>query len=64
MRMGPTGFLRAFDKTNGDLVWERTVRSRPLSTPMTYMHQGKQYVVIGVGGMEQKSELIAFALPD
>ena len=25
MRMGPTGYLRAFDKTNGDLVWEQTI---------------------------------------
>ena len=31
------GFLRAWDKTNGNLVWERTIGSRPLSTPMTYM---------------------------
>ena len=64
MRMGPTGWLRAWDKTNGDLIWEQMIASRPISTPMTYMHQGKQYIVVGVGGMEQKSQLIAFALPD
>ena len=64
MRMGPTGFLRAWDKTNGELIWEQTISTRPISTPMTYMHEGKQYVVIGVGGMDQKSELVAFALPD
>ena len=61
MRMGPTGFLWAWDKTNGDLLWEQTVSTRPQSTPMTYMYQGKQYVVMRVGGMEQKSKLVAFA---
>jgi hypothetical protein len=30
---------------------------------MTYLHQGRQYVVLAVGGRTQKSELIAFALP-
>jgi hypothetical protein len=30
---------------------------------MTYLAGGKQYVVTAVGGMGQKSELLAFALP-
>ena len=62
-RMGPTGFIRAYDKASGELVWERTIRSTPHGTPMTYMHEGKQYVVVAVGGMRQKSELLAYALP-
>ena len=63
MRMGNTGYLRAFDKTDGKLVWEKTIQSTPHGTPMTYMHQGKQYIVLAIGGMRQKSELVAFALP-
>jgi hypothetical protein len=30
---------------------------------MTYLSGGKQYIVMAVGGMGQKSELLAFALP-
>jgi hypothetical protein len=30
---------------------------------MTYMHDGKQYVVFTVGGGGQVAELIALALP-
>jgi quinoprotein glucose dehydrogenase len=63
MRMGRTGYLRAFDKTNGKLVFERKIDSTPHGTPMTYMDGGKQYIVMAVGGMGQKSELLAFALP-
>jgi quinoprotein glucose dehydrogenase len=63
LRMGDAGFLRAFDKTDGTLVWEKRIDSTPHGTPMTYMHQGKQYIVLAVGGLRQKSELLAFALP-
>lgn len=63
MRMGKTGFIRAYNKTNGDLVWERKVNSTPHGTPMTYMHDGKQFLVFAIGGARQTSEFLAFALP-
>jgi quinoprotein glucose dehydrogenase len=63
MRMGTNGFLRAFDKVSGKLLLERVVDATPHGTPMTYMADGKQYIVMAVGGMGQKSELLAFALP-
>ena len=63
MRMGSEGFLRAFDKTDGELVWEKKISTTPHGTPMTYMHLGKQYVVMAVGGSRQPAELLAFALP-
>ena len=63
MRMGRTGFLRAFDKTTGKLLLELRTESTPHGTPMTYLADGKQYIVVAVGGMGQKSELLAFALP-
>ena len=31
--------------------------------PMTYMHEGRQYVLIAVGGGGQPAEIVAFALP-
>jgi quinoprotein glucose dehydrogenase len=63
MRMGKTGFLRAFDKATGELLLEREIDATPHGTPMTYLDGGKQYIVLAVGGMGQKSELLAFALP-
>jgi quinoprotein glucose dehydrogenase len=53
--------LRAFDKTTGELVWEKVVPNGPAASPMTYMYRGKQYIVIAVGtGLS--AELIAYAL--
>ncbi len=63
MRMGPTGYLRAWDKTTGEQVWEHDIDLTPHGTPMTYLHDGRQYVVFAAGGLGQNSELIAFALP-
>jgi len=31
--------------------------------PMTYLFEGKQYIVIAVGGREHPGELVALALP-
>jgi hypothetical protein len=30
---------------------------------MTYMHQGKQYVVMAIGGREHPAEFVALSLP-
>jgi glucose dehydrogenase len=54
--------VRAFDKATGQLVWERELPVRIAASPMTYMHQGKQYLVMAIGSGAE-AELIAFALP-
>jgi glucose dehydrogenase len=33
------------------------------NTPMTYMHDGKQYVVVSLGSTDHPAELAALALP-
>jgi glucose dehydrogenase len=33
------------------------------SAPMTYMHDGKQYLVVAAGWRDMPGELIALALP-
>ena len=53
--------LRAYDKATGAAVWEFDTPSRPLASPMTYIYQGKQYLVVAAGG-GLSAELIAFAL--
>ncbi len=63
-RMGPAGFIRAYDKTNGALVWEHRIDITPHGTPMTYVYEGRQYVVLSAGGLGQEGQLIAFALPE
>ncbi|MFJ5487073.1 methanol/ethanol family PQQ-dependent dehydrogenase [Hansschlegelia beijingensis] len=46
------GFLKARDSRNGDLVWKFRLPSGVIGHPMTYEHNGTQYVAIyyGVGG--------------
>lgn len=59
---GTDGVIRAFEKTNGDELWEYRLGKVPRGTPMTYMHEGKQYVVTAIGGRIQPAELVAFRL--
>ena len=60
--IGDNGVIRAFDKANGNVLWEHEFDKVPQGTPMTYMHEGKQYVVVAIGGGEQASELVALRL--
>ena len=53
--------LRAYDKATGAPVWEFTPPSRPMASPMTYLFQGKQYLVVAAGS-GPAAELIAFSL--
>jgi len=60
--------IRAFDSSNGRLLWEAELPYSGNATPATYMVQGKQYIVIGTsGGRDPKgpqgSAYVAFALP-
>jgi quinoprotein glucose dehydrogenase len=42
--------FHAYDKSNGELLWEAALPFSGLATPATYMVDGKQYVVIAAGG--------------
>ncbi|WP_419939666.1 PQQ-binding-like beta-propeller repeat protein [Candidatus Palauibacter sp.] len=55
--------FRAYDKTTGDVVWETELPSGTTGGPMTYLHEGKQYIVVAVGGSEQPAEYVALGLP-
>jgi quinoprotein glucose dehydrogenase len=56
--------LRAYDKETGaDIPGEVFMPAKQTGSPMTYMHNGKQYIVIAVGGGTGGAELIAYALP-
>ncbi len=55
--------FRAFDKSNGELVWEIDLPSNCTGSPMTYETKGKQYIVIPIGGADEPAELVALSLP-
>jgi quinoprotein glucose dehydrogenase len=55
--------LRAFDKESGFELWEFDLPARSAAAPMTYMADGKQYIVIAIGGGDTPEQLVALALP-
>ena len=55
--------LRAFDKNTGAVVWETTFEAGSNGSPITYLHEGKQYVVLPIGSLSHQGEWIALALP-
>ena len=54
--------LRAFDKATGDVVHVVELTVAPTGTPITYMRNGKQFIVMAYGSGAE-SGLIALALP-
>ena len=55
--------FRAFDKETGEVVWETTFEAGNVGSPITYMHQGTQYIVLPIGSIDHPGEWIALALP-
>jgi quinoprotein glucose dehydrogenase len=58
---GPT--LRALDKQTGDIIAEIELPNTQTGVPMTYEHDGKQYIVMVISGSGTPAELVAYALP-
>ena len=56
--------LRAYDKTNGQEVGALWMPAPQSGSPMTYMLDGKQYIVVAVSGGNYSGEYLAFKLPD
>jgi quinoprotein glucose dehydrogenase len=55
--------FRAYDKATGQVLWETDLPAGTTGAPMSYLFEGKQYVVVAVGGREHPGELIALSLP-
>jgi quinoprotein glucose dehydrogenase len=58
--------LRAYDKNTGeDVTGEVAMPAKQTGSPMTYMHDGKQYILVAVSrsGANAGAELIAYSLP-
>jgi quinoprotein glucose dehydrogenase len=55
--------FRAYDKVTGKVIWETDLGAGTSGGPITYMLNGKQYIVVAVGWHDRASELVAMALP-
>ncbi len=55
--------LRAYDKTTGREVGAVWMPAPQSGSPMTYMLNGRQYIVVAVSGGNYSGEYLAFALP-
>jgi quinoprotein glucose dehydrogenase len=55
--------LRAYDKATGKEVGAVWMPAPQSGTPMTYMANGKQYIIVAVSGGNYSGEYIAFSLP-
>ena len=61
-------YLRAFDGATGRELWRGRLPAGGQATPMTYVWQGRQYVLIAAGGhaktdTRRGDQIIAYALP-
>jgi quinoprotein glucose dehydrogenase len=56
--------LRAYDKASGKEVGAVYMPTQQSGTPMTYMLNGRQYIVVAIGGNGYTAELRAFRLPN
>ncbi len=59
---GGTTF-RAYNKQSGEIEWEFELEAGTSGPPVSYLHDGKQYVVVAIGDRVHSPELVAFALP-
>jgi len=56
--------LRAYDKATGQEVGAVWMPAPQSGSPMTYMVNGKQYIIVAVSGGNYSGEYIAFSIPD
>jgi len=59
---GRGAMLRAYDKTNGKEVGAVFMPAPQTGSPMTYMLNGVQYIIVAVGGANHPAEFLAYKL--
>jgi quinoprotein glucose dehydrogenase len=55
--------FRALDKKTGKVIHEMALPAMATGIPMTYMVNGRQFIVVAVGATGSPAELVALALP-
>jgi len=56
-------YFRAYNKATGADAGKVYIPAPQSGSPMTYMLNGKQYIVVAISGQGYNAELVAFALP-
>jgi quinoprotein glucose dehydrogenase len=60
--------FRAYDKATGEILWETQVPGgEQTGLPMTYLHEGRQYIVFAAAGnpaTRTPANLVAYAIPN
>ena len=56
--------LRAYDKRTGAEVGTVYMPAPQSGSPMTYMVDGRQYIVVAISGSNYSGEYVAYRLPD
>ena len=56
--------FRAHDKMTGDIIAEIELPAYQTGVPMTYMVDGRQFIVVAVAGRNHPGELVALSLPE
>ncbi len=59
-----SAYLRAYDKLTGQELGAVRLPAPQTGSPMTYLHNGVQYLVVAVSGSRYSGELLAFRLPE
>jgi quinoprotein glucose dehydrogenase len=62
---GGAAILRALDKKTGEVVWSMPMPGAVTAQPMTYLHNGKQYLAVWTGNARNKppTQLVVLSLP-
>ena len=63
--IGTTGSglnFRAYNKATGDVIWTKELDAGTTGAPMTYLHEGKQYIIVAIGGDGREAEWVAMGL--
>ncbi len=56
--------LAAYHKDSGEHLGSVELPAVPGGNPITYLHEGRQYIAVAVGGRSVTPELVALALPE
>jgi quinoprotein glucose dehydrogenase len=61
---GGDRYFRALDKETGQEIAKIQLPAQTNTAPMTFMHEGRQYIVAAVASAQSHAELVALRLPD
>ncbi len=56
--------FHAVDKATGEEIGVVELPAPTMTAPMTYLHDGRQYIVMAIGGSGHPGSLVALALPE